>query len=218
MRAKMILVDNELPDIDSKDVQDATLKIQSCYRGFKTRKQLENKKQKGLKKKKSKSSSDSEMETHSSDSSDTESDKVMKQSSHRKAEKRARKVVSRVPESSATESDAMESLPETDTDIENSKRLLESSATESEGENLSDMEDSDSEIPARKNKKDEKEFKKKKRRVDDILISAIIIQRSYRRYKKRKENRKKAAIAYQQQKLSEKLQRGNSQVKLKQLL
>merc|ERR1712223_238800 len=35
-----------LPDIDSKDVQEATLKIQSCYRGFKTRKQVENKKQK----------------------------------------------------------------------------------------------------------------------------------------------------------------------------
>merc|ERR1712130_299505 len=27
------------------DVQEATLKIQSCYRGFKTRKQVENKKQ-----------------------------------------------------------------------------------------------------------------------------------------------------------------------------
>merc|ERR1711874_349194 len=35
-----------LPDIGSKDVQEATLKIQSCYRGFKTRKQAENKKQK----------------------------------------------------------------------------------------------------------------------------------------------------------------------------
>ena len=35
-----------LPDIGSKDVQEATLKIQSCYRGFKTRKQVENKKQK----------------------------------------------------------------------------------------------------------------------------------------------------------------------------
>ena len=206
---------DELPDIGSKDVQEATLKIQSCYRGFKTRKQLENNKQKVLKKKKSKSSSssDSEIDAHktSSDSSDSESENVKKRPSHRKAENTARRVVSRVPESSATESDAMESLPETDTDIEISKRVPDSSATESEGGNLS--EDSDSETPARKNVRNGKEMKKKKRRVDDILISAIIIQRSYRRYKTRKEKRKKAAIAHQQQKLSNELQRRTSQVK-----
>merc|ERR1712062_578866 len=39
-------IEADLPDIGSKDVQEATLKIQSCYRGFKTRKQVENKKQK----------------------------------------------------------------------------------------------------------------------------------------------------------------------------
>ena len=38
-------IEADLPDIGSKDVQEATLKIQSCYRGFKTRKQVENKKQ-----------------------------------------------------------------------------------------------------------------------------------------------------------------------------
>ena len=39
-------IEADLPDIGSKDVQEATLKIQSCYRGFKTRKQVESKKQK----------------------------------------------------------------------------------------------------------------------------------------------------------------------------
>merc|ERR1711997_599308 len=39
-------IEADLPDIGSKDVQEATLKIQSCYRGFKTRKQVENRKQK----------------------------------------------------------------------------------------------------------------------------------------------------------------------------
>merc|ERR1712119_243971 len=29
-----------LPDIGSKDVQEATIRMQSCYRGFKTRKQV----------------------------------------------------------------------------------------------------------------------------------------------------------------------------------
>merc|ERR1711997_896445 len=39
-------IEADLPDIGRKDVQEATLKIQSCYRGFKTRRQVENKKQK----------------------------------------------------------------------------------------------------------------------------------------------------------------------------
>ena len=38
-------IEADLPNLNSKDVQEATLKIQSCYRGFKTRKEVENKKQ-----------------------------------------------------------------------------------------------------------------------------------------------------------------------------
>merc|ERR1711874_52210 len=116
----------------------------------------------------------------------------------------------RVPDSSATESDAIESMPDTDADADEKmyipkarRQVADSSATESEvGEDMPDLDDSDVEnatikiqsafrgFQARKNiVKSKPSFKKQK--FEDIVHAAIVIQRTYRRYKKRKEDRRK---------------------------
>merc|ERR1711870_4471 len=45
-KARKLSSDEELPDLKDKEVEAATLKIQSSYRGFRIRKQVEEKKKK----------------------------------------------------------------------------------------------------------------------------------------------------------------------------
>merc|ERR1712243_498909 len=94
----------------------------------------------------------------SSDSSATESEDESKKPTRVNSVKRAQTTKSqketirrRVPESSATESDAIESMPDTDADADEKmyipkarRQVAESSATESEaGEDMPDLDDSD---------------------------------------------------------------------------
>merc|ERR1711915_476263 len=133
-----------LPDLNCAQVQDATVKIQSAYRGFKTRQELQ---QKVV------SVSDS---SDSSEPSATESEDEIKKPTRVSSVRRAQGTKTRtdrqiIPESSATESDAIESMPDTDIDDEDRAyvpksrvRVPDSSATESEaGDDLPDLDDSD---------------------------------------------------------------------------
>merc|ERR1712106_716367 len=205
-----------LPDLNCAQVQDATVKIQSAYRGFKTRQELREKDDSV-----SDSSDSSEPESQqrgkdSSDSSATESEDDSKKPTRVNSVKRAQAIKNqkgtmrrRVPDSSATESDAIESMPDTDADEEENmytpkprREVPDSSATESEvgeGEDMPDLDDSDVEnatikiqtafrgFQARKNVTKPKPVAKKPK-FEDIVHAAITIQRAYRRYNKKKQD------------------------------
>jgi len=218
----------EMPDLKCAKVQDATVKIQSAYRGFKTRQELR-KKDDSV----SDSSDSSEPESQqkrkdSSDSSATESEDEVKKPTRVNSVKRAQATKSkketmrhRIPESSATESDAVESMPDTDVDEDEKvyatkprRRIPDSSATESEaGEDMPDLDDSDVEnatikiqsayrgFQARKNMGNSKVVPKKQK-FEDIVHAAITIQRAFRRYKKKKDETRKSTQSTQQKKLA----------------
>merc|ERR1712050_279906 len=222
-----------LPDLNCAQVQYATVKIQSAYRGFKTRKELQ-KRDDSV----SDSSDSSEPESQqrgqdSSDSSATESEDESKKPTRVHSVRRAQATKSqkeanrrRVPESSATESDAIESMPDTDADADEKmymprtrRQVADSSATESEvGEDMPDLDDSDVENATIKIQSAYRGFQARKKMVktkpvirkqkfEDIVHSAITIQRAYRRYKNKKEERKKTAKITQQKKLALKSKR-----------
>jgi len=224
-----------LPDLNCAQVQDATVKIQSAYRGFKTRQELRTKEDSV-----SDSSDSSEPESQqrgkdSSDSSATESEDDSKKPTRVNSVKRAQAIKNqkgtmrrRVPDSSATESDAIESMPDTDADDEENmytpkprREVPDSSATESEvgeGEDMPDLDDSDVEnatikiqsafrgFQARKNVTKPKPVVNKPK-FEDIVHAAITIQRAYRRYKKNKQERRNSAKIAQQKKLALKSQK-----------
>merc|ERR1711892_944114 len=223
-----------LPDLNCAQVQDATVKIQSAYRGFKTRQELREKEDSV-----SDSSDSSEPESQqrgkdSSDSSATESEDDSKKPTRVNSVKRAQAIKNqkgtmrrRVPDSSATESDAVESMPDTDLDDEDKvyvpklrkKTIPDSSATESDaGESMPDLDDSDVEnatikiqsafrgFQARKNISKPKPITEKKK-FGDIVHATITIQRAYRRYKNKKEEKRKSAKIAQQKKLALKSKR-----------
>merc|ERR1711915_296351 len=197
-----------LPDLNCAQVQDATVKIQSAYRGFKTRQELQQK------------------VVSVSESSATESEDEIKKPTRISSVRRAQGTKTRtdrqiIPESSATESDAIESMPDTDIDDEDRAyvpksrvRVPDSSATESEaGDDLPDLDDSDVEnatikiqsafrgFQARKNIKTSIPAVRRQR-FADVVGAAITIQRACRRYKKKKEERKKSANIAQQRRVT----------------
>merc|ERR1711941_158084 len=161
--------EDDLPNLNSSEVKDAAIKIQSAYRGFQTRS--------AVRRKVVKTSSDSSESEEgydkkkrvSSDSSETESEDEIK--------KPPRPAVMRRPHKSKPLK---------------TRRIPDSSATESQseqGESLPDLDDSDVEDAALKIQSAFRGFQarrnvgtiKKSHKMGDVLHSAMVIQRSFRR-------------------------------------
>merc|ERR1712079_775555 len=207
-------IEEGLPDLNSSEVKEAAVKIQSVYRGFQTRRVG---RKKVAKSSSDSSESDEESKTKrraSSDSSESESEDEFKKpprpsTVRRPPKTKARPLKSRkIPDSSATA---------TDTDVEDihrrRRKVPDSSATESQselGESLPDLDDSDVEDAALKIQSAFRGFQarknvstlKKTPKMGDVMHSVITIQRSFRRYKQRKQERKKAAMIHQKEKLA----------------
>ena len=221
-------IEEGLPDLNSSEVKEAAVKIQSVYRGFQTRRVG---RKKVAKSSSDSSESDEESKTKrraSSDSSESESEDEFKKpprpsTVRRPPKAKARPLKSRkIPDSSATES-----ATATDTDVEDvhrrRRKVPDSSATESQselGESLPDLDDSDVEDAALKIQSAFRGFQarknvstlKKTPKMGDVMHSVITIQRSFRRYKQRKQERKKAAMILQKEKLAKESEKISSKV------